>query len=94
MPIPVVNPNTIYPPDLLRQGNIQTGTATLVGGTATITGVTLTANSVILLTPKTPGGTAGFLSAPAASRNTSTGQFVINSSSGTDTSTVDWMIVG
>ena len=72
--------------------DVQTGTSTLVGGTVTVTGVTLTANSRITVTSKTPGGAAGFLSAPLASRNTGTGQFVINSSSGTDTCTCDWTI--
>jgi hypothetical protein len=73
---------------------VQTGTATLVGGTVTVTGVALTSKSVITMSHKTVGGTAGVLTAPAASRNTSTGQFVITSVSGTDTSTVDWVITG
>lgn len=73
---------------------VQTGTATLVAGTKTVAGVALTANSKILLSRNTPGGAAGDLSAPAASRNTATGQFVINSASATDTSTVDYVIIG
>lgn len=81
---------------------IQGGTGTLVAGTVTITGVTLTASSRIVCFRKTPGGTisdAG-LDAPSASRNTSTGQFVvnaINSDKATatgDTSTFDYLIFG
>lgn len=69
------------------------GTATLVGGTVTVSAVALSATAVIQLTRNTPGGTAGNLSAPSASRVPgSSGSFVINSDSGTDTSTVDWRI--
>lgn len=83
---------------------IQSGTATLATGTKTVTGVKLTATSRIFLTMKDPGTGAitglGALDAPAASRNTSTGQFVINAIDDskavitTAVSTVDWMIVG
>lgn len=72
--------------------DVQTGKATLVAGTVTVTGVVLSPNSRIVLTSNTPGGSAGWLSAPVASRNTSTGQFVINSSNVADTATVDWQI--
>ena len=48
-------------------------------------------SATIQATRNTPGGTLGNLSVPSASRTTS--QFVINSSSGTETSTVDWTIV-
>lgn len=81
---------------------IQTGTATLASGTVTVTGVTLTSTSRIFLTRNTAAGaTIGVeLVAPSASRNTGTGQFVINSIDAsratvvTDTSTVDWAIIG
>lgn len=73
---------------------LQSGTATLVAGTVTITGNTLTANSRIFPARKTPAGTVGDLSAPSASRNTGTGAFVINSANASDTSTVDYLIVG
>lgn len=83
---------------------IQGGTTTLVAGTKTVTGVTLTANSRILLTMKDPGAGAitgfGALDAPAASRNTSTGQFVINAIDdskaviNTAVPTVDYLIIG
>lgn len=84
--------------------NIQTGTSTLVAGTKTIMGVALTANSRIFLTMKDPGAGAitslAALDAPAASRNTGTGQFVVNAiddtkaTIATAVSTFDWMIVG
>lgn len=84
--------------------NIQAGTSTLAAGTKAITGVTLTANSRIFLSMKDPGAGAitgfGALDAPAASRNTSTGQFVVNAiddtkaTIATAVSTFDWMIVG
>lgn len=65
-------------------------------GTKTVTGVWLLATtSSILLTANTPGGTAGFLSAPVASRTAgpgASGQFVINSSAN-DTATVDWVVI-
>ena len=70
-----------------------TGTATLVAGTASVATTAVTANSRIMLTRNTPGGTVGDLSAPSASRVVGT-SFVINSDSGTDTSTVDWMVIG
>lgn len=83
---------------------IQSGTSTLVAGTKTITGVTLTANSRIVITMKDPGagaltGMAGF-DAPVASRNTSTGQFVVNAIDDTKATiaaavcTFDYLIVG
>jgi hypothetical protein len=65
-------------------------------GTKTVTGVWLLATtSAIVLTSNTPGGTAGFLSAPVASRTAgpgASGQFVINSSAN-DTATVDWVVI-
>ena len=73
----------------IRSGISPSGTATLSSGTKTVSqGVP--SGSVILLSYNTPSGTTGTLSAPSASRTTS--QFVINSSSGSDASTVDWTI--
>jgi hypothetical protein len=84
--------------------SIQAGTSTLITGTKTVTGVTLTATSRILLTMKDPGAGAitglGALDAPAGSRNTSTGQFVVNAIDdskaviGTAVCTFDWLIIG
>lgn len=72
--------------------NASMGTATLVGGTVTVNTTAVATGSTIFLTCNTPGGTQGFLSAPAASITNAT-SFVINSSSGTDTSTVNWLII-
>ena len=70
----------------------QYGKATLVAGTVTVAGVRVSTTCFIQVTSNTPGGTAGFLSAPSASRNSGAGTFVINSSSGADTCTADWEI--
>lgn len=75
----------------------QKGTSSALSGTPgtiTISNVFLLATtSNIQLTPNTPGGTPGILSAPVGSRSAAlgTGQFVINSSAN-DTATVDWLI--
>lgn len=74
---------------------IQKGRVTLVGGTATVSGVSITATSRILLTRNTTSGTLGNLSAPDASRTPgAAGSFVVNSDQATESSTVDWLIVG
>lgn len=72
--------------------NASVGTATLVGGTVTVNTTAVATGSTIFLTCNTPGGTQGFLSAPSASITNAT-SFVINSSSGADTSTVNWWII-
>lgn len=72
--------------------NPSIGTATLVGGTVTVNTAAVTASSKIFITCNTPGGTQGFLSVPVASIVAGT-SFVINSSSGADTSTVNWWII-
>lgn len=68
------------------------GTATLVGGTVTVANTYIRTGAYIYLSCKTPGGTQGFLSAPVSGITSAT-SFVINSTSGTDTSTVDYMII-
>lgn len=79
--------------------NIATGTnasigtsAAMTAGTITISTTAVTANSKIFLTVNTVGGTQGTLSAPTGSIVAGT-SFVINSSSNTDTSTVNWWII-
>lgn len=73
---------------------IARGTATLVAGTVTVTtGKQFTAEARVFVMANTLAGTPGFLSAPGASVNPATGQFVINSDSALDTSTVDWVLV-
>lgn len=72
---------------------VQRGTATLVGGTVTVTDVAMSAAARIFVMANTFGGTPGKLSAPVASVDAAAGTFVINSDSGADTSTVDWIVV-
>ncbi len=67
------------------------GTTTLVGGTKTVTTTSVKTGDKIICSRNTTGGTAGHLNAPVASIIDGT-SFVINSSSGTDTSTVNWWI--
>jgi hypothetical protein len=66
------------------------GKSVLVAGTVTVSTTAVTANSIILLTRQVVGGTVGDLRVGTITAATS---FVINSVSGTDTSTVSWMII-
>ena len=66
------------------------GTATLVAGTVTVSTAAVESGSFILYARKTAGGTLGDLSLGTVTAGTS---FVINSSSGSDTSTVNWAIL-
>jgi hypothetical protein len=66
------------------------GSATLVGGTATVNTTAVAATSRIFLTSNAGGGTPGWLRVSARVNGTS---FTITSSSGTDTSTVAWLIL-
>lgn len=75
----------------IKEGsNARMGTAVLVAGTLVVSTTAVTANSRIFLTCQVPGGTPGFLRVSARVAATS---FTILSSSGTDTSTVAWLIV-
>lgn len=76
---------------------ITTGTNASIGvsgamtaGTITISTTAVTASSKIFLTYANVGGTQGFLSVGTITAGTS---FVINSSSSSDTSTVNWWII-
>lgn len=69
---------------------IRHGRATLVGGTVTVSDTTITANSTIFPTHAVDGGTPGWLRVSSRIAGTS---FTITSSSGTDTSQVDYVIV-
>jgi len=62
----------------------------MTAGTITISTTAVTASSKIFLTIASVGGTPGVLSVGTITAGTS---FVINSSSGTDTSTVNWLII-
>lgn len=74
----------------IKEGsNASMGVATLVGGTVTVNNTRVTANSRIFLTVQAPGGTQGFLSHTISAATS----FTVNSTSGTDTSTVNWLII-
>lgn len=64
------------------------GSAVLVAGTIAVAYPSLTATDRVLVTVTTPGGTRGYLS---VAKSAGVG-FTINSSSNTETSTVDWVI--
>ena len=76
-----------------RISKLNHGQATLVAGTKVVNtapATFVTANTRIFLGVHTPGGTPGWLQVSARSAGTS---FTILSSSGTDTSVVDyWMV--
>lgn len=67
------------------------GQATLVAGTVTVSTPLISANSQVILTNALVGGTAGVLSVGTVVSGIS---FVINSSNASDTSTVNWFLVG
>lgn len=66
------------------------GTVTLVGGTATVNSKLTPASGGIFLTSQVDGGTPGFVRVSSRVAGTS---FTITSSSGTDTSTIGYLIV-
>ncbi len=73
--------------------NASVGTsAAMTAGAITIATTSVTASSIIFLTTNTIAGTPGTLSAPVASIVAAT-SFDIVSSSATDTSTVNWIII-
>lgn len=73
--------------------NASTGISeAMTAGTITISTTAVTASSIIFVSRNTTGGTVGSLEAPTASIVAGT-SFVINSSSASDTSTVNWLII-
>lgn len=75
----------------IKEGsNAKMGTATLVAGLAVVSNTSVTASSRIFLTSNADGGTPGWLRVSARTAATS---FTITSSSGTDTSTVAYLIM-
>jgi hypothetical protein len=68
------------------------GTATLTSGTVTVSTTLVKAGAKIFVSINTPSGTQGFLSAPTSSIVDGT-SFVINSTSTTENSTVNWQII-
>jgi len=73
-----------------RGTNARVGTTVLVAGSATVANTTITANSIILITSQINGGVPGFIRVSGRVVGTS---FSLYSSSGSDTSTIGWMIV-
>lgn len=69
--------------------NSRIGTATLAAGTVTVANTSVGANTKIFLTRATTGGTVGDLSYTQINGTS----FTINSTSATETSTVNWMLV-
>jgi hypothetical protein len=69
--------------------NARMGTATLVGGTIAVANTSVTANTRIFISRSTTGGTEGHLSTTQIASTS----FTVNSSSGTDTSTVNWLLI-
>jgi hypothetical protein len=79
----VLNDNTLS----YLQGRV--GTVTLSGGTATVNNPLVGQNSIIIISRKTSGGTLGYLYISSQSN----GSFTITSSSSSDTSTVNYLII-
>lgn len=74
----------------LKEGtDARMGVADLVGGTVDVATVKITNNSRIFLTSQQDGGTPGWLRVSARVNGTG---FTITSSSGTDTSSVAWIV--
>lgn len=74
----------------IKEGsNACMGQAVLVAGTVTVSTTAVTANSRIHLTRAVTGGTVGHLRINSISAGTN---FVITSSSGTETSTINWIM--
>lgn len=75
---------------LLDGSNKRMGQATLVGGTISVANTSVTASTRIFLSHANTSGTLGHLYISARVAGTS---FDITSSSGTDTSTVNWLLI-
>jgi hypothetical protein len=69
--------------------NGRVGTATLVGGTVTVAVASITATSRVMITRRTAGGTVGTLTYTVSAGT----NFVVTSTSATDTSVIDYFIV-
>lgn len=72
----------------LTSANGKIGQATMVAGAVTVANTSVTANSRIFITVSNPGGTRGFLSTSKSAGVS----FTVTSASGSETSTVDWLI--
>ena len=70
--------------------NARIGTSPLTAGSVVVANTSVTASTVILLTSQADGGSPGFVRVSTRTAGTS---FTITSSSGTDTSTIGWLLV-
>lgn len=70
--------------------NARIGTSALTAGSVVVANTSVTASTVILLTSQADGGSPGFVRVSTRTAGTS---FTITSSSGTDTSTIGWLLV-
>lgn len=75
---------------VLTGSNRNCGTAVLVAGTVTVNNTMISASTIIILTTQISGGTPGAVYISARVAGTS---FTITSTSGTDTSTVGWLLI-
>jgi hypothetical protein len=74
----------------IKEGsNARMGVATLVGGTIAVANTSVTANTRVFISRSTTGGTEGTLSTTQIASTS----FTVNSTSGTDTSTVNWLLI-
>jgi hypothetical protein len=71
--------------------SMQWGKSTLAGGSVNVSASSVTSGSVVLVSRMSPAGTPGHLSVPVV--NAGSG-FTIASSSGSDISTVAWLVLG
>lgn len=75
----------------IKEGaNAKMGVVTLVSGTAIVNTTAITSNSRVFLTIQTPGGTVG---TPYVATRTASVSFTVSSTSGTDTSSVAWVLI-
>jgi hypothetical protein len=74
---------------LTTGGAPRMGVATLVAGTVTVSNTSVTANTQIFCSRSTSGGALGHLS----TTQTASTSFTITSSSATDTSTINWLLI-
>lgn len=70
---------------------IRSGTATLAAGSVSVSLPSVTPSSVVLISRLAPGGTLGQLAVPSVSQGSG---FTITSTSGTETSSVAWLVLG
>jgi hypothetical protein len=74
----------------IKEGsNARMGTATLVGGTVVVANTSVTTATRVFISRSTTGGTEGTLSTTLINGTS----FTVNSTSGTDTSSVNWLLI-